>query len=298
MTFDPCSVEVARAASAHAASTTTRAHARRTPAVAPLDPHEAAIRAAIAARRHGDAVERIRRGYGPAMLGLAVRMVKDRFAAEDVVQDALLRIHLGLDAVRAGTSLRAWVMSVTAHRALDELRRRDRCRLRLTGVDALSGLPDSAMPHVGHGRRDAQAGSDRRRRAPGHSDPPSERGGRLPWAPPSRRFLVEPSHRSGGAPHQALPHTLVCNTVVCMNVERLSITMDPRLGAAVRKAAKRARVSLSAWIAEATADRVRNEALGQALDRWEAEDGAFTADELASATATLGLTRKRRARRS
>ncbi len=82
-----------------------------------------------------------------------------------------------------------------------------------------------------------------------------------------------------------------------MQVERLSITMDPRLGAAVRKAAKRARTSLSAWIAEATADRVRNEALGQALDRWEAEDGAFTPDELAAAATALGPGRKRRARR-
>lgn len=85
--------------------------------------------------------------------------------------------------------------------------------------------------------------------------------------------------------------------VVCMNVDRLSITMDPRMGAAARKAAKRAGVSLSAWIAEATADRVRNEALGQALDRWEAEDGRFTAGELASAAEALGLARKRRARR-
>jgi predicted transcriptional regulator len=74
-----------------------------------------------------------------------------------------------------------------------------------------------------------------------------------------------------------------------MNVDRLSITLDPKLGAAARKAAKRANVSLSAWIAEATADRVRNEALGDALDRWEAEDGAFTTRELTEATNALGL---------
>jgi len=68
---------------------------------------------------------------------------------------------------------------------------------------------------------------------------------------------------------------MVCNTIVFMNVDRLSITLDPRLGAAARKAAKRARVSLSTWIAEATADRVRNEALGHVLDQWESEDGVF-----------------------
>jgi len=83
-----------------------------------------------------------------------------------------------------------------------------------------------------------------------------------------------------------------------MNVDRLSITLDPQLGAAVRMAAKRAKVSLSTWIAEATADRVRNEALGRALDQWEAQDGPFTSDELAQATKALGLAAKRKTRRA
>jgi hypothetical protein len=94
----------------------------------------------------------------------------------------------------------------------------------------------------------------------------------------------------------ALPHTVVCNTMVCMNVDRLSITLEPKLGAAARKAAKKAKVSLSTWIAEATADRIRNEALGEALDAWEAEHGAFTADELAKAAKSLGLPRPRKRR--
>ena len=83
-----------------------------------------------------------------------------------------------------------------------------------------------------------------------------------------------------------------------MQVDRLSITMDPRLGSAARKAAKRANMSLSAWIAEATADRVRNEALGRALDQWEREEGAFTAQELTSAAQALGLARKAAGRRT
>ena len=82
-----------------------------------------------------------------------------------------------------------------------------------------------------------------------------------------------------------------------MQVDRLSITMDPKLCAAVRKAAKRAKMSLSAWIAEASANRVRNEILGQVLDQWEAEDGPFTEQELAAADAALGSSRPRRARR-
>ena len=81
-----------------------------------------------------------------------------------------------------------------------------------------------------------------------------------------------------------------------MHVDRLSITLAPELGRAARRAAKRANLSLSAWIAEAAADRVRNEALGAALDEWEADDGAFTSDELAAAARTLGQDPKRKRR--
>ena len=82
-----------------------------------------------------------------------------------------------------------------------------------------------------------------------------------------------------------------------LGIDRLSITLEPKLGAAARRAAKKAKVSLSTWIAEATADRLRNEALGEALDLWETEDGAFTPDELAEAAKTLALARTRKRRR-
>lgn len=72
-----------------------------------------------------------------------------------------------------------------------------------------------------------------------------------------------------------------------MPVDRISITMDPELGAAVRDAAGRANTSVSAWIAEAAADRVRRVLLGAALDTWESEDGPLTDEELAAAETTL-----------
>jgi hypothetical protein len=78
-----------------------------------------------------------------------------------------------------------------------------------------------------------------------------------------------------------------------MQVDRLSITMEPKLGAAARRAAKRAGMSISAWISEATADRVRNDALGRVLDDWESEDGAFTDAELAAAAEALGIRLRR-----
>jgi hypothetical protein len=75
-----------------------------------------------------------------------------------------------------------------------------------------------------------------------------------------------------------------------VQVDRLSITMPPDVGSAVRDAAARQGISVSAWLVRAAEDRLRNELLGAALDAWEAEDGPFTEEELASAAAELGMT--------
>jgi hypothetical protein len=78
-----------------------------------------------------------------------------------------------------------------------------------------------------------------------------------------------------------------------MAIDRLTITMEAELGAAVRDAAARSGMSVSAWLARAASDRLRNDLLGEALDRWEAEHGPFTEEELDAAAATLGIERKR-----
>jgi hypothetical protein len=75
-------------------------------------------------------------------------------------------------------------------------------------------------------------------------------------------------------------------------VDRLSVTMPPEIGAAVRDAAARQGTSVSNWIAAAAAQRLRNELLGAALDLWEAEDGPFSDQELVAATEVLGGARQ------
>ncbi|MBO0807195.1 MAG: hypothetical protein J2P32_02700 [Actinobacteria bacterium] len=70
-------------------------------------------------------------------------------------------------------------------------------------------------------------------------------------------------------------------------VDRFSVTMPPGLGHAVRQAAARQGMSVSTWLGEAAADRLRNELLGAALDEWEAEDGTFSDEELDAAAAAL-----------
>ena len=72
-------------------------------------------------------------------------------------------------------------------------------------------------------------------------------------------------------------------------VDRFSVTMPPELGHGVRQAAAREGTSVSTWLSEAAADKIRNELLGAALDAWESEDGPFTEDELDAAASRLGL---------
>jgi hypothetical protein len=76
-------------------------------------------------------------------------------------------------------------------------------------------------------------------------------------------------------------------------VDRLSVTMPPDVGAAVREAAAREGTSVSNWLAAAAAQRLRNELLGAAMDQWEAEQGPFSDEELNTAAAVLTSARRR-----
>jgi predicted transcriptional regulator len=78
-------------------------------------------------------------------------------------------------------------------------------------------------------------------------------------------------------------HTIVCSMLVAMTMDRISITVDPELGQAVRQAAAAEGVSVSSWASEALADRVRRHSLRAFLDDWEAEQGPFTEEDKAEA---------------
>lgn len=84
----------------------------------------------------------------------------------------------------------------------------------------------------------------------------------------------------------------------------MSGTFAPELGEAVSAAAAEAGLPLSEWLAQAAeaklnadrdagilaeaAHKRRMQALGEYLDEWEAEHGAFTEEELAEAAEKLG----------
>jgi len=69
-----------------------------------------------------------------------------------------------------------------------------------------------------------------------------------------------------------------------MGVEKMSVSFDLELGGAIRTAAEASHQSVSAWLAEAARDRIRLEALGEAIGAWEVAHGPLTEDELARAS--------------
>lgn len=68
----------------------------------------------------------------------------------------------------------------------------------------------------------------------------------------------------------------------------MSVSFELELGEAIRGSATGAGQSVSAWLAEAARDRLRLEALGQAVTAWEQEYGPLTEAEVARAERALG----------
>jgi hypothetical protein len=64
-----------------------------------------------------------------------------------------------------------------------------------------------------------------------------------------------------------------------MSVEKFSVSLDPELGRALRAAAEADNTNVSAWLATAIRQRLRNAALGAALNEILREEG-WTRDEL------------------
>ena len=72
-----------------------------------------------------------------------------------------------------------------------------------------------------------------------------------------------------------------------MGVEKMSVSFELELGEAIRSSAAEGQTSVSAWLAEAARDRLRLEALGEAIAGWESEFGALTDAEVAEADRLL-----------
>lgn len=65
-----------------------------------------------------------------------------------------------------------------------------------------------------------------------------------------------------------------------MSAEKLSISLDSELAAAVRAAAEDEQVTVSTWLARAAQARVRRQHLREALDAFASEHGSLSDEEV------------------
>lgn len=97
-------------------------------------------------RGESTAIESLYDRYGRLAYGLAFRILNERSAAEDVVQDAFVSVWrnaAGFDASRG--SLRNWLLSIVRNRAIDRLRgsARVRTELQLETAERTAKVPDA-----------------------------------------------------------------------------------------------------------------------------------------------------------
>ncbi|MGX7828878.1 sigma-70 family RNA polymerase sigma factor [Actinokineospora sp. 24-640] len=91
-------------------------------------------------------VSRLYKENAPAMLAYAVRLTGDHAAAEDVVQEALLRAWRHADALVSGPgSVRSWLLTVVRNIVVDRVRAR---RSRPPEVAEAPGVEPAARDHA------------------------------------------------------------------------------------------------------------------------------------------------------
>ena len=106
------------------------------------DDHDALL-AAIAGRDLA-ALERLYRDLRVSVFAVAVAILRDHPAAEDVLHDTFVRVYERAGTYRSGSTGRAWVLAIARNLALDAVRR----RTRETPVDEV----DVAAPERSEGK--------------------------------------------------------------------------------------------------------------------------------------------------
>ncbi|QHE88763.1 sigma-70 family RNA polymerase sigma factor [Hydrogenophaga sp. BPS33] len=108
--------------------------------------------AALAACAQGDraALRRLYEQEGRFLLGVALRIVRDRATAEDVLHDAFMNIWTRSSTFDASRGAgRGWMVGVVRHRALDAVRANTRTvSVDEDALDALQGDDVAAAPDM------------------------------------------------------------------------------------------------------------------------------------------------------
>jgi RNA polymerase sigma-70 factor (ECF subfamily) len=110
---------------------------------APAFDYEAAVLAC--AQGEGFALRMLYERESRWLLGVALRIVRERERAEDVLQDAFVQIWQRASTFQPALgSARGWIYTIVRHRALKELR--DPARQQATDPDELVDLADAREP--------------------------------------------------------------------------------------------------------------------------------------------------------
>lgn len=107
----------------------------------------------LVARGDTDAFEIVYDRHSRVAYSLALRLLGDREAAEDIVQDAFLSLWKGADRYSgARGSVRSWVLSIVHHRGVDRLRTLSAVARRRDALEDVArhepGSPDVAVEGV------------------------------------------------------------------------------------------------------------------------------------------------------
>lgn len=107
-----------------------------------------------------EALAEVYRQFGGAMLTLARSMLRETAQAEDIVTEALLRVHDKGGAFRGERGLRTWVLRIVANLSRDQLRRR---KFSAGPPEALSAIEHAGLAF--HPVEGWDAAIDQRRQA-------------------------------------------------------------------------------------------------------------------------------------
>ncbi len=89
-----------------------------------------------------EAFMRLAERYHSRLLHYVRRIVRDRAAADDVVQETWLAAYRGLRRLQRPETLKAWLFGIARNNALNALRAEERSRLDYVSGDVLEDVPE------------------------------------------------------------------------------------------------------------------------------------------------------------
>jgi len=113
--------------------------------------NEDEIRALLLGRQFAEAFDLAMATCGDWILGLAISILGDRSAAEDAVQNVMIRIWRALPQFRGDASISTWIYSITRNRCLTVLKHRRGEPISLDDPESRESAANLAavQPHIG-----------------------------------------------------------------------------------------------------------------------------------------------------